>query len=125
MCVCEREKRNLAQGGIVAENIGPLALYCESTMKAGAYENRAVLKRRYENRALLIGGRAVSIVTHTAGRASIVTKYYYCTSPLSSLAIKFLARAPPPRDRRNSLFCAGGVVLTVCGKVVGEVCVTH
>ena len=41
------------QGGIVAENIGPLALYCESTMKAGTYENRAVLKCRYENRALL------------------------------------------------------------------------
>ena len=40
-------------GGIVAENMGSLALYCESTMKAGTYENRAMLKRRYENRALL------------------------------------------------------------------------
>ena len=44
-------------GGIVAENIGPLALYYESTLKACYYENRAVLKRRYENRALLIGAR--------------------------------------------------------------------
>ena len=44
-------------GGIVAENIGPLALYYESTLKACDYENRAVLKRRYENRALLIGAR--------------------------------------------------------------------
>ena len=41
-------------GGIVAENIGPLALYYESTLKACHYENRAVLKRRYESRALLI-----------------------------------------------------------------------
>ena len=39
-------------GGIVAENIGRLALYSESTLKAAQYENRALLKRRYENKAL-------------------------------------------------------------------------
>ena len=38
-------------GGIVAENIGPLALYSESTVNTAQYENRALLKRRYENRA--------------------------------------------------------------------------
>ena len=37
-------------GGIVAENIGPLALYSESTVNTAQYENRALLKRRYENR---------------------------------------------------------------------------
>ena len=48
---------NVLLGGIIAGNIGLLALYCESTMKAALYENRAVLKRRYENRALLIRAR--------------------------------------------------------------------
>jgi len=55
----DKRHRNLRKitselGGIVAENIGPLALYYESTLKACYYENRAVLKRRYESRALLI-----------------------------------------------------------------------
>ena len=40
-------------GGVVAENIGPLALYSESTVNTAQYENRALLKRRYENQAPL------------------------------------------------------------------------
>ena len=52
--------------GIVAENIGPLALYYESTLKAGRYENRAMLKRRYENRALFGAAEAGAVSNQTA-----------------------------------------------------------
>ena len=51
----------LALGGIVAENIGPLALYYESTLKAGRYENRAMLKLRYENRGPSLGLRRLEV----------------------------------------------------------------
>ena len=62
----ESKGASRALGGIVAENIGPLAIYSENTLKAGTYENRALLKRRCENRALLnrLGGRAVSMHTY-------------------------------------------------------------
>ena len=90
-------------GGIVAENMGSLALYCESTMKAATYENRAVLKRRYENRALLIRARrSGGFHTRCSIHAANIVKKHHTVPRL-------------------------GVVLTVCGKVVGVMgrCVCH
>ena len=76
----------VAQGGIVAENIGLLALYCESTMKAGLYENRALLKCRYENAVpigvcvCVCGGGVLCVCTVTLRMSRACAQVGWCSA---------------------------------------------